>query len=158
MDDGTEKKKARGTKKCVIKHKLMFKNYKDCLFDEKTIFKKQQRFKSYYHDVYTEEINKIALSSNDDQRIQIFDKVTTFPQETRTVKVCENEILSVLKAKETLKVLRKECENELFITCNILLNYMKIKCSRKIKKYVEINLKKSVKKYEKIKAQAGFNV
>ena len=66
MDDGTEKKKARGTKKCVIKHKLMFKNYKDCLFDEKTIFKKQQRFKSYYHDVYTEEINKIALSSNDD--------------------------------------------------------------------------------------------
>ena len=64
----------------------------------------------------------------------------------------------MLKAKETLEVLRKECENELFITCNILLNYMKIKCSRKIKKYVEINLKKSVKKYEKIKAQAGFNV
>ena len=65
---------------------------------------------------------------------------------------------SVLKAKETLKILSKECENELYVTCNIFLNYMKIKCSREIKKYVEINLKKYVRKYEKIKAQATFNV
>ena len=47
MDDGSEHKKAKGTKKCVIRQKLMFQNYKDCLFNEKTIFKKQQRFKSY---------------------------------------------------------------------------------------------------------------
>ena len=40
MDDGSEHKKAKGTKKCVIKRKLMFENYKDCLFNEKTIFKK----------------------------------------------------------------------------------------------------------------------
>ena len=46
MDDGSDHKKAKGTKKCVIKQKLMFENYKDCLFNEKTIFKKQQRFKS----------------------------------------------------------------------------------------------------------------
>ena len=47
MDDGSEHKKAKGTKKCVIRQKLVFENYKDCLFNEKAIFKKQQRFKSY---------------------------------------------------------------------------------------------------------------
>ena len=57
---------------------------------KKPYLKKQQRFKSYYHDKYTEEINKVALSSNDNKRIQTFDKVTTFPQETPAVKVCEN--------------------------------------------------------------------
>ena len=158
MDDGSNKKKAKGTKKCVIKRELVFENYKDCLFSEKTIFKKQQRFKSYYHDVFTEKINKVALSSNDNKRIQTFDKATTFPQETTTIKVCENEMLSLLKAKETLKILSKECENKLYATCNIFLNYIKTKCSREIKKYVKINLKEYVKKYEKIKAQAVFNV
>ena len=57
----------------------MFENYEDCLFNEKTIFKIQKRFKRYYHDVFTKEINKISLSSNDNKRIQTFDKVTTFP-------------------------------------------------------------------------------
>ena len=61
MDDGSEKNKTKGTKKCVIKYRLMFENYKDCLFKEKTIFKKQQRFKSCYHDMYIEEINKVAF-------------------------------------------------------------------------------------------------
>ena len=98
------------------------------MFDEKTIFKKQQRFKSYYHDVFTEEFNKVALSSNHNKRIQTFDKATTFPQETPTVKVCENEMLSVLKAKETLKILSTECENELYVTCNIFLNDIRTKC------------------------------
>ena len=69
MDDGSEHKKAKVTKTCVIKRRLMLENYKDCLFNEKTIFKIQQRFKSYYHDMYTEEINKVALSSNDNKRI-----------------------------------------------------------------------------------------
>ena len=67
-------------------------------------------------------------------------------------------MLSVLKAKETLKILSEECKNELFVTCNIFLNYIKTKCSREIKIYVEINLKKYVKKYEKIKAQAAYDV
>ena len=44
MDDGSLHEKAKGTKKCVIKRRLMFENYKDCLFNGKTIFKKQQRF------------------------------------------------------------------------------------------------------------------
>ena len=43
--------------------------------------------------MYTEEVNKIALSSNDDKRIQTFDRVTTYPYVTNVFKVCENEIL-----------------------------------------------------------------
>ena len=43
MDDDTEHKKAKGTKKCVIKRELMFKNYKDCLFNDKTILKNHNK-------------------------------------------------------------------------------------------------------------------
>ena len=67
MDNDSEVKKSKGTKKCVMKRELMFENYTDCLSNEKIILKPQQRFKSYNHKVLTEEINKIALSSNDDK-------------------------------------------------------------------------------------------
>ena len=95
MDDNSEVKKSKGTKKCVIKRELMFENYKDCLFNDKIILKSQQRFKSYNHDVYTEEVNKIALSSNDDKRLQTFDRITTYPYGANTFKVCESEMLVV---------------------------------------------------------------
>ena len=45
MDDDSELKKAKGTKKCVVKRGLMFKNYTDCLFNDKIILKSQQRVK-----------------------------------------------------------------------------------------------------------------
>ena len=96
MDDDSEHEKAKGTKKCVIKRRLMFKNYKDCLFNDKTILKSQQRFKSDCHNVYTEQINKIALSSNDDKRLQTFDKIATYPYGTKAFKVYESEMLSNL--------------------------------------------------------------
>ena len=79
MDDSSDHKKAKGTKKCVIKQKLMFENYKDCLFNDKNVYRSQERFESYYHDVYTEEVNKISLSSNDDQGLQTPDKITKYP-------------------------------------------------------------------------------
>ena len=138
MDDGSEHKKAKGTRKCVIKCRLMFENYKNCLFNEKAIFKKQQRFKRYYHDMYAEEINRVALSSNHYKRVQTFNRVTTFPHRTSDFKMCEDEMLNVRKAKETLKILSKECENGLYVTWNIFLNYMKAKCARKMKKVCEI--------------------
>ena len=94
MNDDSEHKKAKGTKKCVIKRRLMFENYTDCLFNDKTILKSQQRFKSDCHNVYTEQINKIALSSNDDKRLQAFDKITTYPYGTNAFRVCESEMLS----------------------------------------------------------------
>ena len=93
MDDNSEVKKSKGTKKCVIKRELMFENYKDCLFNNKIILKSQQRFKSHHHNVYTEEINKIALSSNDDKRLQTSDRIKTYPYGTNTFKVCESEML-----------------------------------------------------------------
>ena len=75
MEDGREHKKAKGTKKCVIKCELIFVNYKNSLFNNKIILKSQQRFESDCHKVYIEEINKIALSSYDDKRLQAFDKI-----------------------------------------------------------------------------------
>ena len=74
MDEDSEHKKAKGTKKCVIKRKLMFKNYKDCRFNNKIILQSQKRFKSDYHNVCTKQINKIALNSNNDKRIQTLKK------------------------------------------------------------------------------------
>ena len=93
MDDDTEHKKAKGTKKCVVRRELMFENYNDLLFNNKVIIRSQQRFRSYNHKVYTEEANKIALSSNDDKTIQTFDKVTTYSYGANVSKVCENEML-----------------------------------------------------------------
>ena len=47
----------------------MFDNYKESLLDNKFILKSKLRFKSDHHEVFTEEVNKIALSSNDDKRL-----------------------------------------------------------------------------------------
>ena len=73
-----EDKKAKGTKKCVIKRMIKFNDYKNCLSKDGVILKLQQRFISQKHDVYTENINKIALSNNDDKRIVSSDKITSY--------------------------------------------------------------------------------
>ena len=78
-DDGKEDKKAKKTKKCIIKKMIKFNDYKKCLLNGKIILKSQQRFISNKHDVYTENINKIALSNNDDQRIVLSNKITSYP-------------------------------------------------------------------------------
>ena len=78
-DDYKEDKKAKGTKKCVIKRMIKFNDYKNCLLNGEVVLKSQQRFKSKGHDVYTENVNKIALSSNDDKRIVSSDKITSYP-------------------------------------------------------------------------------
>ena len=97
MDDDGERKKAKKTKKCVIKRRPMFQNYKYSLFNNETILKSQLRFKNDHHNVYTEEVNKIALNSNDDKRLQTFDRITTYPCGTNAFKVCENEMLSKIQ-------------------------------------------------------------
>ena len=78
-DDGKEDKKAKGTKRCVIKKMIKFNDYKKCLLNDEVIFKSQQRFISKKHYVYTENINKIALSNDDDKRIVSSDKITSYP-------------------------------------------------------------------------------
>ena len=65
-----EHKKAKGTKKCVIKKDLNFDLYKKALFNNETIRCTQQRFKSDYHNIYTQIVHKTALNNKDDKRIQ----------------------------------------------------------------------------------------
>ena len=120
-DNNNEDKKDAGTKKCVIKRKLRFQDYKDCseaaqierkinylrkkrigvdslkedqkevVKNDKLIFKTQQRFKSERQNVFTEEINKIALSSNDDKRKQPIDLVEWYTYWTSKDLVSDKE-------------------------------------------------------------------
>ena len=78
-DDGKEDKKAKGTKKCVIKKKIKFNDYKKCLLSDELILRSQQRFISKKHDAYTENVNKITLSNDDDKRIVSSDKISSYP-------------------------------------------------------------------------------
>ena len=72
-------KKAKGTKKCVINKMIKFNDYKKYLLNGVIILKSQQRFISNKHDVYTEDVNKIALSNDDDTRIVSPDKISSYP-------------------------------------------------------------------------------
>ena len=82
------------------------------LFDDKIILSSQQRFRSDHHRVYTEEVNKIALSSNDDKRIQTYDKITTYPYGTNIFKICENEMLLKNKLGDELNNESQALRNE----------------------------------------------
>ena len=86
-------------KECVIKRILKLNDYKNCLLNNKIILKSQQRFKSQAHNAHTEEINKIALNSNDDKRLQTFEKITSYPYGTTAGKVCKTELLERLNIK-----------------------------------------------------------
>ena len=87
-------KKVKGTKKCVINRILKFNDYKNCQSSDEIILQFQQRFESDYHNVYTEQVNKIALSSNDHKVLQAFDTTTRYPYGTNAFKVCECKMLS----------------------------------------------------------------
>ena len=58
---------------------IKFDGYKKCLLNDKVILKPQQRFISNKHDVYTENVNKLALSNYDDKRIVSSNKITSYP-------------------------------------------------------------------------------
>ena len=86
-------KKAKEVKRCVVKRRLIFENYRDSLFNNKTIMRSQLRFESDHDNRFTEEVNKIALNSSDDKRLQTFDRITTYRYGTNASKVCESEML-----------------------------------------------------------------
>ena len=92
-----KRKKLKEQKKCIIKRRIKFEDYKDSLFNNNTILRLQLRFKSDLHIMYTEEVNKIAISSNDDKRLQIHDKITTYPYGANAFKVCESEMMKMKK-------------------------------------------------------------
>ena len=93
LDDDREIKKVKGVKRCVIKRRLMFENYRDSLLNNKIIMQAQMGFKSDHHDMYTEEVSKIALNYTDDKRLQTFDGITTYPYGSNAFKVCESEMM-----------------------------------------------------------------
>ena len=99
--------KQKVQKKCVVKTKLKFEDYKKCLKASKIIniinylekkgmnvdslkehknefiknnllSKSQQRFKSKRHSVFTEEINRVTLSPNNDKRIRSINSIETY--------------------------------------------------------------------------------
>ena len=80
IDNKIEKhKEGRGTQKCVIKKHLNFDLHKKALFNNETIRRTQQRFKSDYHNIYTQTVHKTALGNKDDKRIKSFDGIHIYP-------------------------------------------------------------------------------
>ena len=97
MNEDSENKEVKGVNRCVITRRLMFENYKDSLLNKKAIMRSQLRFKSDHHNVYTEEVNKIALNSNDNKRLQPFDRIATYSYGANAFKVCGSEMLSRIR-------------------------------------------------------------
>ena len=76
-----------------------FNDYKNCVLNNKVVLKSQQRFKSEAHNVHTEEVNMIALSSNDDKKLQAHNRITSYPYGTNAEKVSKRELLSKVNIK-----------------------------------------------------------
>ena len=76
--DGSEDKKCKGIKKCIVKKTLTFEDYKACLFSDSTEYRSQLMFRSAKHEVHTIEVNKVALNRDDDKRISRKDWISTF--------------------------------------------------------------------------------
>ena len=76
--DGSEDKKCKGIKKCIVKKTLTFEDYKTCLFNDSTEYRSQLMFRSSKHEVHTIEVNKVALNRNDDKRIFKREGISTF--------------------------------------------------------------------------------
>ena len=74
---GEESKKCKGVKKSVVKKSITHEDYKKCLTDQKPQLRKMNVIRSYKHDIFTEEVNKEALSANDDKRYILEDGIST---------------------------------------------------------------------------------
>ena len=77
MFEGKESKKCKGVKKSVVKKSITHEDYKTCLTTGKEQLRKQNIIRSYKHEVYTEEVNKVALSASDDKRYILEDGIHT---------------------------------------------------------------------------------
>ena len=77
MFEGEESKKCKGVKKSVVKKSITYEDYKKCLTDRKPQLRKMNVIRSHKHNVFTEEVNKVALSANDDKRYILEDGINT---------------------------------------------------------------------------------
>jgi len=74
---GEEHKKCKGIIKAVVKNRITHDDYKECLFSNAIKLRSMNVIRSDKHDVYTEKINKIALSADDDKRLIMQDGIST---------------------------------------------------------------------------------
>ena len=77
MFEGEESKKCKGIKKRVVEKSITHEDYKTCLLTGKEQLRKMNIIRSYEHEVYTEEVNKVALSAEDDKRYIMNDGIHT---------------------------------------------------------------------------------
>ena len=75
MLSGFEEKKCNGVTKNVTKRNIQFDDYRECLFSRKEQHRKMNVIRSHCHEIYTGEINKIALSCDDDKRVIMTDGI-----------------------------------------------------------------------------------
>ena len=83
--DGSEDKKCKGIKKCVVKKTLTFKDYKNCLLNPRDVYRSQLMFRSSKHEVHTIEVNKVALNRDDDKRISKRDRISTLARSHKSL-------------------------------------------------------------------------
>ena len=88
MLDGSEDKKCKEVTKNVTKRSIQFDDYRECLFNRKEQQRKMNVIRSHCHEINTEEINKIALSSDDDKRVIMADGIHTLAYEHTNLKNC----------------------------------------------------------------------
>ena len=86
--DGSEIKKCKGIKKCVVKETLTFEDYKTCFFNDSTEYRSQLMFRLSKHEVHTIEVNEVALNRDDDKRISKRDGISTFVRSRKDLSWC----------------------------------------------------------------------
>ena len=77
MSEGKETKRCKGVKKSVIEKSITHEDFNTCLFTGKEQLRKMDVIRSKGHEVYTEEVNKVALSADDDKRYILGDGIHT---------------------------------------------------------------------------------
>ena len=90
MEKGKENKKCKGIKKAVVERTIRHEDYKTCLTTGKEQLRRQNIIRSYDHVLYTEEVNKIALSAADDKRYLLKDSFDTLAWGHYKIKELEN--------------------------------------------------------------------
>ena len=90
MEEGKENKKCKGIKKAVVEKSISHEDYKTCLETGKEQLRRQNIIRSYEHTLYTEEINKVALSAADDKRYLLKDSYDTLAWGHYKIKEMEN--------------------------------------------------------------------
>ena len=86
--DGSEDEKCKGVTKIVTKRSIQFDEYRECLCSRKEQHRKINVIRSHCHEIYTKEINKIALSSDDDKRVIMVDGIHTLAYGHTNLKHC----------------------------------------------------------------------